>query len=57
MNSQNRYCCRCLCTTRFKVDGRTFTCTRCGVIVEKKETARERTLVGNPFRSYKTNAA
>jgi hypothetical protein len=60
---QNRYCCRCQQTTRFEVSGTRFRCTVCGVLVDKGENPRdksgggERSLIGNPFRSFKTSFA
>ncbi|MBI5545805.1 MAG: hypothetical protein HY901_18095 [Deltaproteobacteria bacterium] len=57
MNSQNRYCCRCHRTTRFVVKDTTFTCSSCGVVVEGKTRDQERSLIGNPLRSFKTSFA
>ncbi len=58
MNTQNRYCCRCHRTTRFHVKDSVFTCTSCGVVIDKaKESEKERSLIGDPFRSFKTSFA
>ncbi len=62
MSSQNRYCCRCHQTTRFIAGEASFTCTRCGVVVEipkksRPEVEQERTLIGDPMRSFKTSFA
>ncbi len=57
MNTLNKYCCRCHRTTRFLDQEKTYTCTACGVVVEKAEKPEERGLIGNPLRSYKTRFA
>ncbi|MBI5543512.1 MAG: hypothetical protein HY901_06455 [Deltaproteobacteria bacterium] len=57
MNTVNKYCCRCHRTTRFQEQERSYTCTGCGVVIEKKERPEERALIGNPMRSYKTRFA
>jgi hypothetical protein len=53
VNHQNRYCCRCHCTTKYNVIGTQFTCTQCGVTVNLGERRIERTLIGNPFTSFR----
>ena len=54
VNHQNRYCCRCHCTTEYAVVGTQFTCTKCGVTVNLGDRrAVERTLIGNPFKSFR----
>ena len=57
MKTVNKYCCRCHRTTRFQVQEGTFTCTACGVVIEKKDRGEERSLIGNPMRSYRTRFA
>lgn len=62
MRSQNRYCCRCHQTTQFAVGESSLTCTRCGVIVEipkesRADAKQERSLIGDPMRSFKTSFA
>jgi hypothetical protein len=57
MNTVNKYCCRCHRTTRFQVQEAGYTCTSCGVVIERKGKPEERSLIGNPMRSYKTRFA
>ncbi|HEY3448851.1 MAG TPA: hypothetical protein VGK67_21000 [Myxococcales bacterium] len=62
MNTINKYCCRCHRTTRFQVEEKAYTCTSCGVVMavaEKKpeSTSEERTLIGDPMRSFRTKFA
>lgn len=58
MNFQNRYCCRCHCTTKYNVVGTVFTCTKCGVSVDTGTHQPEtRSLVGDPFRSFRVAKA
>lgn len=57
MSPQNRYCCQCHRTTKFQVREGTFTCTQCGVVIEIKDHEKERSLIGDPFRSFRTRAA
>jgi hypothetical protein len=59
MNFQNRYCCRCHCTTKYRVVGTVFTCTKCGVSVDVFDPTRtkERSFIGNPFQSYRISHA
>ncbi len=58
MDFQNRYCCRCHCTTKYRVVGTVFTCTQCGVSVDvEHKTQAARTLVGNPFKSFRIQHA
>jgi hypothetical protein len=60
MSSENRYCCRCHRTTRFQVQGASYTCTGCGVVIEvaprQEPRGSERSLIGDPMR-YKTSFA
>ena len=55
MRLENHYCCRCHKTTKHRVEGATFQCTGCGVVVEKEQPREQRSLIGDPFRSYKTS--
>ena len=61
MNTLNKYCCRCHRTTRFQVEEKAYTCTSCGVVVAVEEKpdgrAEERTLIGDPMRSFRTKHA
>jgi hypothetical protein len=57
MKTVNKYCCRCHRTTRFQVQETGYTCTGCGVVIERAEKAEERSLIGNPMRSFKTRFA
>lgn len=57
MKTVNKYCCCCHRTTRFEVKEVDFTCTSCGVVIEKQDRPEERSLIGNPMRSYKTRFA
>ena len=57
MNTVNKYCCRCHQTTRFAVQDGSFTCGRCGIVIQKQARPEERSLIGDPMRSYKTRFA
>jgi hypothetical protein len=57
MKTVNKYCCRCHRTTRFQVQEACFTCTNCGVVIERADKPEERSLIGNPMRSFKTRFA
>lgn len=57
MSTINKYCCRCHRTTRFQEQEKSFTCSNCGVVIEKIEKSEGRSLIGNPMRSYKTRFA
>ena len=57
MDHQNRYCTRCNQTTRFKVEGQRFTCTRCHAVTERvggqEQEGDKRVLVGDPFHNFR----
>ena len=57
MSTVNKYCCHCHRTTRFVVQDASYTCSGCGVVIEIKDRAEERSLIGNPMRSFKTRFA
>lgn len=57
MSTVNKYCCHCHRTTRFQVQEKSYSCTCCGVVIEKKARPEERSLIGNPMRSFKTRFA
>jgi len=58
MSTVNKYCCRCHRTTKFLEQGKTFTCSGCGIVIDKGiDRAEDRGLIGNPLRSYKTRFA
>ena len=58
MNTVNKYCCHCHKTTRFQVQEKAYTCSGCGVVIEKQDQQQEaRALIGDPMRSFKTRFA